>query len=85
MLDLISRGAQGHGPVRLLLTSAAEVGFAWDGDERGWVRSFLPPLRMMTGPIQHFYSSILDAWRFCVFAKLSERKSFFGSEYFDYN
>ena len=28
MLDLISRGAQGHGPVHLLLTSAAELGFA---------------------------------------------------------
>ena len=25
MLDLISRGAQGHGPVLLLLTAAAEV------------------------------------------------------------
>ena len=43
MLDLISRGAQGHGPVYLLLTSAAEVGFAWDGDERGWVRSSPSP------------------------------------------
>ena len=28
MLDLISKGAQGHGPVHLLLTSAAELGFA---------------------------------------------------------
>ena len=28
MLDLISRGAQGHGHVHLLLTSAAELGFA---------------------------------------------------------
>ena len=63
MLDLISRGAQGHGPVHLLLTSAAELGFAWDGQEKGWVRAALPPLRMMTGPIQHFYSSVLDAWR----------------------
>ena len=27
MLDLISRGAQGHGPVHLLLISAAELGF----------------------------------------------------------
>ena len=35
MLDLISMGAQGHGPVRLLLISAAEIGFAWDGDEEG--------------------------------------------------
>ena len=42
-VDLISRGAQGHGPVHLLLTSAAELGFAWDGDEKGWVR-VSPPL-----------------------------------------
>ena len=28
----------------LLLTSAAEMGFAWDGGERGWVRVSLPPL-----------------------------------------
>ena len=33
MLDLISRGAQGHGPIHLLLISAAELGFARDGDE----------------------------------------------------
>ena len=31
---------------------------------------------MMTGPNQHFYSSILDAWRYGIFAKLSERKGF---------
>ena len=69
-------GAQGHGPVHLLLTSAAELGFAWDGDEKGWVRVSLPPLRMMTGPVQHFRSAIQDAWRFSVFAKLAERKVF---------
>ena len=49
MLDLISRSAQGHGPVHLLLTSAAELGFAWDGDEKGWVRVSLLPLRMFFG------------------------------------
>ena len=38
MLDLVSWGAQGHGPVHLLLISAAELGFAWDGAEKGWVR-----------------------------------------------
>ena len=60
MRNLISRGAQGHGPVHhLLLTSAAEVGFAWDGGERGWARSSPPPLRMMVGPTQHFYSGSL--------------------------
>ena len=67
MLDLISRGAQGHGPVHLLLISAAEIGFAWDSGEQGWIRVSLPPLRMMTGPIQHFRSAILDAWHFHVF------------------
>ena len=83
MLDLISRGAQGHGPVHLLLTSAAEIGFAWDGDEKGWVRVSLPPLRMMAGPIQHFRTAILDAWHFHVFSKLSERKGFRGVEFAD--
>ena len=70
-------GAQGHGPVHLLI-SAAELGFAWDGEEKGWVRVSLPPLRMMTGLVQHFRSAILDAWRFRVFSRLSERKGFFG-------
>ena len=78
MLDLISWGAQGHGPIHLLLVSAAELGFASDGDEKGWVRVSHPPLRMMSGPVQHFRSAILDAWRFQVFARLSERHGFFG-------
>ena len=77
MLDLISKGAPGHGPVHLLLLFAAEVGFAWDGAEEGWIRVSLPPLRMMAGPIQHFGAAILDAWRFHVFSRLAERKGFF--------
>ena len=83
MLDLVSRSAQGHGPVHLLLISAAEIGFAWDGDEKGWVRVSLPPLRMMTGPIQHFRTAILEAWHFHVFSKLSERKGFWSVEFAD--
>ena len=43
ILDLVSRGAQGHCPVHLLLISAAELGFAWDGAKKGWVRVSLPP------------------------------------------
>ena len=53
MLDLICRGAQGHGPVHLLLISAAEIGFAWDGGGNGWVRVSLPPLRMMSVSYSH--------------------------------
>ena len=84
MLDLISGGAQGHGPVHLLFFSAAELGFAWDGAEKGWVRVSLPPLRMMSGPVQHSRSAILDAWRFKDFPRLSERKGFWGGEYADF-
>ena len=42
MLDLVSRGSQGHGAVHLFLLSAAELGFAWDGAEHGWVRGLSP-------------------------------------------
>ena len=62
MLDLRAHGA-GHGPVHLLLTSAAEIGFAWDGGEQGWVRAALPPLWMLSGPVQHFHSAVLEAWQ----------------------
>ena len=31
-------GPPGHGPVHLLLTSAAQIGFVWDGEQQGWVR-----------------------------------------------
>ena len=44
MLDLISRGAPGHGPVHLILISAAQIGFPGDGDERGWGQGFPPSL-----------------------------------------
>ena len=64
MLDLIS--AQGHGTIHLLLSSAAEVGFAWDGDAKGWVRTSLPPLRMMSGLSN---ISILLSWMLSVITR----------------
>ena len=59
MLDIISWGAQGHGPIHLLLISAAELGFASGGEEKGWVRVSLPPLCMMTCPVLLCYSGCL--------------------------
>ena len=44
----------------------------------GFRSQSLPPLRMMTGPVQHFRSAILDAWRFHVFARPSDRQGFLG-------
>ena len=54
MLDLLAHGADGYGPVHLRLSSATEIGFVWDGGEQGWVRAALPPLRIVSGPVQHF-------------------------------
>ena len=42
------RGPPGRGLVHLLLISAAGLGFAWDGDEKGWVRVSFPFLGMMS-------------------------------------
>ena len=38
---------------------------------------------MMIGPIQHFYSSILEALRYRVSAKLAEREGFREAEFVD--
>ena len=74
MVDLISRGAQGHGPVHLLVTSAAEVRFAWDGDEKGWVWACF------------FRSMVLSCWKekLCSFFKGMQviERSHFGSRPF---
>ena len=64
------------GPVHLLLVSANELGFAWDGDERGWVRAAFLPLGMLSGPIQHFQSAIFEAWQPNASAQLADRQGF---------
>ena len=46
----------GHGPVHLRLSSATEIGFAWDGGEQGCVRAALPPLWMLS--VQPFAGAI---------------------------
>ena len=63
LLDSVSEGCPGHGPVHLLVASAAEIGFRWDSHALGWFRPGLPLLRSLAGPVQHFRSAILDAWR----------------------
>ena len=46
----------------------------WDSEQAGWIRPGLPPLRMMTGPIQHFRSAIWQAWQSKVATDLCKRK-----------
>ena len=77
-MDYASTGSPGHGPIHLLLQSAEELGFFWDSEQAGWIRPGLPPLRMMTGPVQHFRSAIWQAWQNKVATALCKRKGFRG-------
>ena len=78
LLAAAAEGCSGHGPAHLLVESAAEIGFSWCSDGFGWSRPGLPLLCMMAGPIQHFRSAILDAWRHRVSMGLCSRKGFRG-------
>ena len=83
LLDVVRGGCLGHGPIHLLLASAAEIGFQWDSHSLAWVRPGLPLLGNLAGPVQHFRSAILDAWRNKVAADLCRRKGFRGGSLLD--
>ena len=57
--------------------------FFWDSEQAGWIRPGLPPLRMMTGPIQHFRCASWQAWQHKVATDLCKRKGFRGGFGFD--
>ena len=69
-------GCPGHGPIHFLSSSAAEIGFRWNSDALAWVRLGLPSLSNVAGPIQHFRSAILDAWRNKVAVDFCARNGF---------
>ena len=77
---MVGDGCPGHGPVHLLSAGAAEVGFRWNPVALAWD---LPMLSNPAGPIQHFRSAILDAWRNKVAADLCGRKGFRGGSLLD--
>ena len=83
LLEVVRCGCPGHGPIHLLLASAAEIGFEWDPHALAWVRPGLPLLSNLAGPIQHFRAAILDAWRNRVAADLCGRKGFRGGSLLD--
>ena len=83
LLHAAAEGSSGHGPAHLLLESAAEIGFSWCSFVPGWDRPGLPVLSMVAGPVQHFRSAILDAWRHKVSMDLCARKGFRGGPFLD--
>ena len=83
LLEMVSEGSPGHGPVHLLAACAAEVGFRWDPDALAWSRPGLPLLSNLAGPVQYFKAAILDAWRNKVAADLCGREGFRGGPLLD--
>ena len=71
-------GVLGHGPVHLLVESAAEIGFVCSPEMVGWAREGLPVLSNLAGPTQHFRAVILEGWRSKVSADLCARRVFVG-------
>ena len=83
LLEIVGDGCPGHGPIHLLSSSAAEIGFLWNPVALAWARPGLPLLSNLAGPIQHFKAALLDAWRNKVAADLCWRKGFRGGPLFD--
>ena len=79
----VTEGCLGHGPMHLLVESASEGGFRWNPSVLGCARPGLPVLSNLAGPVQHFKSAILDAWRDKVAADLCAREGFRGGPLLD--
>ena len=83
LLEMVGDGCPGHGPIHLLCSSAARIGFQWNPVALAWIRPGLPMLSHKAGPIQHFRSAILDAWRNKVAGDLCGRQGFRGGPLLD--
>ena len=83
LLNMVSEGCHGHGPIHLLVASAAEIGFRWDPLSLAWYRPGLPLLSNLAGPVQHFRAAILDAWHNKAAADLCDREGFRGGPLLD--
>ena len=83
ILGMVGEGCPGHGPLYLLSSSAAEIGFFLDPGALVWVRPGLPPLCNLAGPVQHFKGAVLEAWRDKVSSNLCCRKGFRGGPLLD--
>ena len=55
LVEHAAHGSPGHGPAHLFF-------FVGSPDMVGWVREGLPVLSNLAGPIQHFWSAVLEGW-----------------------
>ena len=83
LLEMVGNGCPGHGPIHLLCSSAARIGFWWNPLVLAWERPGLPVLSLIAGPLQHFRAAVLDAWRNKVAGDLCSRQGFRGGPLLD--
>ena len=76
LLEMVSEGTPGHGPVHLLSAGAAEVGFRWDPLSLAWSRPGLPLLSNVAGNVQRFKAALFDAWHNKVAVDFCGREGF---------
>ena len=74
--DLVSGGTPGHGPLHLLVRSAAKIGFRWCSDGFCWDQPGLPQLPFIEGSIQLEQD--------CISVDLCSWKGFRGGAFLDY-
>ena len=70
LLEMVSEGSPGHLPIHLLSASAAEIGLSMGSFGSRLVSAWLTLISNLAGPVQHFKTAILDAWRNTVAADL---------------
>ena len=78
LLRVVSVGAPGDGPVHLLLSGAASLGFSLDSDLCVWLTLGLPALCQISSPFHFFRKAVWDAWRTKVAGDFSSRAGFSG-------
>ena len=79
LLDMVTDGCPGHGPIHLQASSAANM----DSHMLSCARPGLPALGNLAGPIQHCRSAVLSAWQDKVAADLCARSGFRGGPLLD--
>ena len=83
LLDVVTEGCRGHGPIHLLASSTADIRSRWDSHALSWARPGLPAQCNLAGPIHHFRSAILSAWQGKVAAHQCARSEFRGGPLLD--
>ena len=83
MLDRVSVGSLGHGPIQLSIHSAAVLDWTWFSDLHAWIGPGQPELHILAGPIRHYQSAIRDAWVYKVSRDLCWRETFRGGPVLD--